>query len=418
MTAITSSPLFPSRPALGGADLADGAGKLRAQDGLISVGTLQSILSQSGGVGRELAGALAGKPDLAQPKSLLKPEDAGVLHSWLAAKREDAGFTAGVEHIANKLEQIIDKELEQRGAEQDPGFDISGLSTRMAALLSQAIVLMSALRTADNALSTKLSLVSFDATKATAASMVREGIANLSSSIVQSVGQVAITGVGAKKSLNGLNAERGALKNNAPKLGKLGDEGRNVQATLSRQNTVKLAADADGLKQVGLKPQNGAARPEVAELSAQPNAAASVADGMAGDKISLQSSNSKLARQHEAALGSSTEDLTAKSQAEQLAMDDTKLKAQAKQTTGKAIMDSSAAAGNIAGGSGRYAATLEQSEQQISQASSRVASTASEETRESSRKADSIIQELLRTLEGISQSKSSAMAAIAGNIRV
>ncbi|KMN49315.1 hypothetical protein VL04_05470 [Chromobacterium violaceum] len=414
MTAITSSPLFPSRPVLGGADLADGAGKLRAQDGLISVGTLQSILSQSGGVGRELAGALAGKPDLAQPKSLLKPEDAGVLHSWLAAKREDAGFTAGVEHTANKLEQIIDKELEQRGAEQDPGFDISGLSTRMAALLSQAIVLMSALRTADNALSTKLSLVSFDATKATAASMVREGIANLSSSIVQSVGQVAITGVGAKKSLNGLNAERGALKNNAPKLGKLGDEGRNVQATLSRQNTVKLAADADGLKQVGLKPQNGAARPEVAELSAQPNAAASVA----GDKISLQSSNSKLARQHEAALGSSTEDLTAKSQAEQLAMDDTKLKAQAKQTTGKAIMDSSAAAGNIAGGSGRYAATLEQSEQQISQASSRVASTASEETRESSRKADSIIQELLRTLEGISQSKSSAMAAIAGNIRV
>ncbi|WP_434626746.1 IpaC/SipC family type III secretion system needle tip complex protein [Chromobacterium sp. CV08] len=414
--AITSSPLFPSRLSQAVSEQADGVAKPRAQDGLISVGTLQAILSQSGGAGRELAGALAGKPDLAQPK--LKPQDAGVLHEWLASKREDAGFTAGVEHTANKLEQAIDKELEQRSAEKGAGFDISGLSTRMAALLSQAIVLMSALRTADNDLSTKLSLVSFDATKATAASMVREGIANLSSSIVQSVGQVAITGVGAKKSLNGLSAERGALKNNAPKLGKLGDEGRSIQTTLGRQNAVKLGADADSLKQVGLKPQNGAARPEVGALSGQPGAAGSVADGMAGDQIGLQSSNARLAKQHETALGGTADGLAVKSQAEQLALDDTKLKAQAKQTTGKAIMDSSAAAGSIAGGSGRYASTLEQSEQQISQASSRVAGTASEETRESSRKADSIIQELLRTLDGISQSKSSAMAAIAGNIRI
>ncbi|MBP4049432.1 IpaC/SipC family type III secretion system needle tip complex protein [Chromobacterium violaceum] len=418
MTAITSSPLFPSRPPLGGADLADGAAKPRAQDGLISVGTLQAILSQSGSVGRELAGALAGKPDLVQPKTLLKPEDAGVLHGWLSAKREDAGFVAGVEHTANKLEQIIDKELEQRGAEQDAGFDISGLSTRMAALLSQAIVLMSALRTADNALSTKLSLVSFDATKATAASMVREGIANLSSSIVQSVGQVAITGVGAKKSLNGLNAERGALKNNTPKLEKMVDEKRNIQTTLDRQNTVKLGTDADGLKQVGLKPQNGAARPEVAELSAQPNAAASVADGMAGDKIGLQSSNPRLSKEHESALVSAAEELDVKIRTEERVIADINLKAETKKTTGKAIMDSSSAVGNISGGSGRYAATLEQSEQQISQASSRVASTASEETRESSRKADSIIQDLLRTLEGNGQSMSSTMAAIAGNIRV
>ncbi|WP_083370188.1 IpaC/SipC family type III secretion system needle tip complex protein [Chromobacterium sphagni] len=415
--AITSSPLFPSRLPSSGVDLAGGAAKPRLQDGPISVGTLQAILSQSGDAGRELAGALAGKPDLAQPK--LKPQDAGVLHAWLADKYEDAGFTAGVEHTANKLEQAIDKELKQRSTEGgDAGFDISGLSTSMAALLSQAIVLMSALRTADNALSTKLSLVSFDATKATAASMVREGIANLSSSIVQSVGQVAITGVGAKKSLNGLNAERGALKNNAPKLSKLGDEGRSVQTTLGRQNTVKLGADADNLKQVGLKPQNGAARPEVSALSGQPSAAGSVADGMAGEQIGLQSSNTRLAKQHETALGGTADGLGVKSQTEQRALDDTKLKAQAKQTTGKAIMDSSAAAGSIAGGSGRYASTLEQSEQQISQASSRVASTASEETRESSRKADSIIQELLRTLDGISQSKSSAMAAIAGNLRI
>lgn len=100
-----------------------------------------------------------------------------------------------VESGVSKL--VNDKVKEQ--AEQGKPFDISGMAPNGAALMVAAIVLMSALRTADNTLSSKLSLVGFDATKATAASMVREGVANLSSSIAQGVGQMAITGVGAKK---------------------------------------------------------------------------------------------------------------------------------------------------------------------------------------------------------------------------
>ncbi|VEB55051.1 pathogenicity island 1 effector protein [Salmonella enterica subsp. enterica] len=61
--------------------------------------------------------------------------------------------------------------------------------------------------------------------------------------------------------------------------------------------------------------------------------------------------------------------------------------------------------------------TQERSEQQISQVNNRVASTASDEARESSRKSTSLIQEMLKTMESINQSKASALAAIAGNIR-
>ncbi|EPZ5034163.1 IpaC/SipC family type III secretion system effector [Escherichia coli] len=85
--------------------------------------------------------------------------------------------------------------------------------------------------------------------------------------------------------------------------------------------------------------------------------------------------------------------------------------------TGNAIMQNSTAVGNIAGGSGQYAATLERSEQQISQASNRVAGTASDDVRESARKANSLIQEILKIMESISQSKMTSMAAVAGNIR-
>ncbi|MGC0152614.1 IpaC/SipC family type III secretion system effector [Chromobacterium vaccinii] len=394
-------------------------GKSPVAKSLVDVKDILPILAGAGRDGQTLAEVMSG-PQLRPPSTELSKQVTDGLKTYLSEKAKDPEFVQDLGVLFDKVESGVNKLMNDKlkeQAEQGKSFDISGLAPSGAALLVAAIVLMSALRTADNTLSNKLSLVGFDAAKATAASMVREGVANLSSSIAQGVGQMAITGVGAKKSLSGINAERGALKNNAPKLAKLGDEGRNIQSALGRQNAVKLGADADGLKQVGLKPQTAAAKPGANELGAQSNAAGGVADGMAGDKLGLQSSNQRLAKQHETALGSAGDDLAVKSQAEQLAMDNTKLKGQAKQTAGKAIMDSSSAASNIAGGSGRYASTLEQSEQQISQASGRVANTASEETRESSRKSDSFVQELLRTLDSISQSKSAAMGAVAGNIR-
>ncbi|EAM8390749.1 hypothetical protein ABI54_25870, partial [Salmonella enterica] len=42
---------------------------------------------------------------------------------------------------------------------------------------------------------------------------------------------------------------------------------------------------------------------------------------------------------------------------------------------------------------------------------------ASDDVRESARKANSLIQEILKIMESISQSKMTTMAAVAGNIR-
>ncbi|WP_019103387.1 IpaC/SipC family type III secretion system effector [Chromobacterium haemolyticum] len=399
---------------------AGAAEKSSVAKSLVDIKDILPILNSAGRDGKALAEVMSG-PQLRPPSAEVSKQVTDALKSYLSEKAQAPAFVQDLGAVYQKVEsgvsKLVDDKVKEQ-AEQGKPFDISGMAPNGAALMVAAIVLMSALRTADNTLSSKLSLVGFDATKATAASMVREGVANLSSSVVQSVGQMAITGVGAKKSLSGINAERGALKNNAPKLAKAGDESRNIQTTLNRQNSVKLGAEPDSLKHVGLKQQQpGAAKLGAGEPGMQSNAAGSVADGMAGDKIGLKSSNQNLSKPHESALSSASEDLPVKSQIEQQTMDDTKLKAQAKQTTGKAIMESSSAASNIAGGSGRYAATLEQSEQQISQASSRVANTASEETRESSRKSDSVIQELLRTLDSISQSKNAAMGAVAGNIR-
>ncbi|WP_181247967.1 IpaC/SipC family type III secretion system effector [Chromobacterium haemolyticum] len=399
---------------------ATGAGTAQATKTLVDILSILPILNIAGNDGQALAEVMSG-PQLRPPSTEVGKQTTDALKSYLSEKAQDPAFVQDPGAVYQKVEsgvsKLVDDKVKEQ-AEQGKPFDISGMAPNAAAVMMAAIVLMSALRTADNMLSSKLSLVGFDATKATAASMLREGVANLSSSVVQGVGQMAITGVGAKKSLSGLNTERGALKNIAPKLAKLSDEARKIDTTLRSQNTIKLGTDADSLKQVGLKPQQpGAAKPGAGELNMQSNAAGSVADGMAGDKISLQPSNQRLSQEHEAELASTGDKLRGKIQAEQLAMDVNKNKAAAKQTTGRAIMDFSSPVSNIAGGSGRYAATLEQSEQQISQASSRVANTASEETRESSRKSDSVIQELLRTLDSISQSKNAAMGAVAGNIR-
>ncbi|MGK7469171.1 IpaC/SipC family type III secretion system effector, partial [Salmonella enterica] len=67
----------------------------------------------------------------------------------------------------------------------------------------------------------------------------------------------------------------------------------------------------------------------------------------------------------------------------------TRIDARMMQMTGDLIMKNSLTVGGIAGGSGQYAATQERSEQQISRVNNRVASSASDEARESSRKSSS-----------------------------
>lgn len=113
--------------------------------------------------------------------------------------------------------------------QKSESFDISGMSSSAVALLAAANTLMLTLNRADSKLSGKLSLVSFDAAKTTASSMMREGMNALSGSISQSALQLGITGVGAKLEYKGLQNERGALKHNAAKIDKLTTESHSIK---------------------------------------------------------------------------------------------------------------------------------------------------------------------------------------------
>ena len=93
------------------------------------------------------------------------------------------------------------------------------------------------------------------------------------------------------------------------------------------------------------------------------------------------------------------------------------LSARRQEMIGDAISRNSMMVGSIAESSGQYASILERSEQQISQASTQVAGTASENAREDASQVSNLIQEILKIMESTSQSKMSTMAAVAGNMR-
>ncbi|MGL5103433.1 MAG: IpaC/SipC family type III secretion system effector [Plesiomonas sp.] len=384
---------------------------------VISTAQLDTILRLVAGEGGKTSATLQqNKPELAAPRDLLKPQDTGVLRSWLESLRLDSSFADSVDTLYSQVEQAVTKELSLRSDEQrDPGFDISGYSNRMTALLVQAIVLMSSLRTADTELSTQLSLVSFEAVKFTAAAMEREGMAALSSSISGAAFQFAVTGVGAKTSLDGLQQQRSALKFNGSKVNNATKELGGMQDALKRPNVASMGSQADSLNKVDLKP-NAQVKPGSAGTDSVENLRSAGANSGSRD-IELAPSNKQFSEEHTAALGNPSNGLSAQQLDESMALELNRLSGQGRYAVGQAIMQSSHAVNSMAMAGGTFAAALERSDQQISQASSRVADNASQETRESSRKSDTIIQDLIRMVDAVNQSRSAAMGAIAGNIR-
>lgn len=93
-------------------------------------------------------------------------------------------------NVTTKANEVVQTQLREQQAEVGKFFDISGMSSSAVALLAAANTLMLTLNQADSKLSGKLSLVSFDAAKTTASSMMREGMNALSGSISQSALQL------------------------------------------------------------------------------------------------------------------------------------------------------------------------------------------------------------------------------------
>lgn len=383
-----------------------GSQSISVKDILSSIGITSSKISE-----------LGLSPTLTAPAPGILTKTTGTVTSFLKTSIQNADIKQDLNALANdfshKANDMVQTHLREQKAEVGTFFDISGMSSSAVALLAAANTLMLTLNQADTQLSGKLSLVSFDAAKTTASSMMREGMNALSGSISQSALQLGITGVGAKLEYKGLQNERGALKHNASKIDKLTTESHSIKNVLNGQNSVKLGAEGvDSLKSLNMKKTGADATKNLNDVTLKSNAGAG-----ATESLGIKDSNKQISPEHQAILSKRLESVESDIRLEQNTMDMTRIDARKLQVTGDVIMKNSVTVGGIAGSSGQYAAIQERSEQQISQVSNRVASTASDEARESSRKSTSLIQEMLKAMESINQSKASALAAIAGNIR-
>ncbi|EKN9804083.1 SPI-1 type III secretion system needle tip complex protein SipC, partial [Salmonella enterica] len=141
-------------------------------------------------------------PTLSAPAPGVLTQTPGTITSFLKASIQNTDMNQDLNALANnvttKANEVVQTQLREQQAEVGKFFDISGMSSSAVALLAAANTLMLTLNQADSKLSGKLSLVSFDAAKTTASSMMREGMNALSGSISQSALQLGITGVGAK----------------------------------------------------------------------------------------------------------------------------------------------------------------------------------------------------------------------------
>ncbi len=383
-----------------------GSQSISVKDILSSIGITNSKISE-----------LGMSPTLTAPAPGVLTQTAGTVTSFLKTSIQNADINQDLNALANnfsnKANEVVQTQLREQKAEVGTFFDISGMSSNAVALLAAANVLMLTLNQADTKLSGKLSLVSFDAAKTTASSMMREGMNSLSGSISQSALQLGITGVGAKLEYKGLQNERGALKHNAAKIDKLTTESHSIKNVLNGQNSVKLGAEGvDSLKSLNMKKTGADATKNLNDVTLKSNAGAS-----ATESLGVKDSNKQISPEHQTILSKRLESVESDIRLEQNTMDMTRIDARKMQMTGDLIMKNSVTVGGIAGSAGQYAAIQERSEQQISQVNNRVASTASDDARESSRKSTSLIQEMLKAMESINQSKASAFAAIAGNIR-
>ncbi|ECG1030447.1 IpaC/SipC family type III secretion system needle tip complex protein [Salmonella enterica subsp. salamae] len=378
--------------------------------------SVKDILSSIGITGSKVS-ELGLSPTLTAPAPGVLTQTTGTVTSFLKTSIQNADINQDLNALANnvttKANEVVQTQLREQKAEVGTFFDISGMSSSAVALLAAANVLMLTLNQADTNLSGKLSLVSFDAAKTTASSMLREGINGMSGSISQSALQLGITGVGAKLEYKGLQNERGALKHNAAKIDKLTTESHSIKNVLNGQNSVKLGAEGvDSLKSLNMKKTGADATKNLNDATLKSNAGAS-----ATESLGIKDSNKQISPEHQAILSKRLESVESDIRLEQNTMDMTRIDARKMQMTGDLIMKNSVTVGGMAGSAGQFAAIQERSEQQISQVNNRVASTASDEARESSRKSTSLIQEMLKAMESINQSKASAFAAIAGNIR-
>ncbi|MGL4351710.1 MAG: hypothetical protein ACRCT2_14325, partial [Plesiomonas shigelloides] len=95
-----------------------GDSAITGQKEVISAAQLDAILRLVAGEGGKTSATLQqNKPELAAPRDLLKPQDTGVLRSWLESLRLDSTFSDSVDTLYSQVEQAAKKELSLRSDE-------------------------------------------------------------------------------------------------------------------------------------------------------------------------------------------------------------------------------------------------------------------------------------------------------------
>ncbi|KVN41173.1 hypothetical protein WJ64_32760 [Burkholderia ubonensis] len=383
------------------------------------------------------AGAFTGRPALARPSSYPDARQTEAIGAWLESQLDDAEFSVQLDALDAGVSRMFDDSLGK--ADGKKPFDISGMSSSQIEVLTQALALASMLRTAYTDLHGKLGQVSFDAATAQAKAIERQGVSALSGSVAQGAMQLGFAGAGAGMQAKGLARERGALGNQGQRLNHLDIEARGIKMDLKQQGksasragidvpdtpNAKRPVAADGGAQKATATNLPASDPKLAAapdvsdtLAAAGEAQRATPDGSAP---AVQSSepqavvNRPLTPEQKAVLEQRLQDIRNESVELNQTMSDERLQAQSLRARGDFLMQIQHPVAGLAAGASRYASTLEESQQQIAQASARVASTAADDAREGSHKASALAAEVLRIIQSSNESRAATMASIANN---
>ncbi|KVZ51090.1 IpaC/SipC family type III secretion system effector [Burkholderia ubonensis] len=345
--------------------------------------------------------------ELAQTQQSLREEG---LDSAVGELGELVNTTLSQATIVSQSQENEDVQLERQ--QDNLVVSIKNLEHRSGKSFQKILELLLSLFQSANQLRQFNIKVTDELVHGTAESLRREGSSMLTSTIFAAAINGVMIGVSTAMQVKATNIKGEALANNKAKMDSLTPKLQDV----ARQAEVKTGVDP-----VGTVPKKSPAvsndRVTPANLPASPrNSGIGVTDGVSSDAVKLRPSDQQLSAKNQAVLDSVTSDLPADHAEEIRQFQQDNLKAERMRAKGEAIGSSAQSVAAIARGPGEYAGKLAQSDQQILQANSRVASTAADDASENGRELRNLQQEMLRNMKEAQQSAMDAMGSSAGRI--
>ncbi|VVD77148.1 IpaC/SipC family type III secretion system effector [Pandoraea anhela] len=257
-----------------------------------------------------------------------------------------------------------------------------------------------------------LASVNTQAVIAAANAVKEQGLAQMMGAISAGALQAGMAGMGAFQSMKGISGERDALKMQAPKpdapppppaTPKVTPETPEVSPTPTLANTPEAPApqarrnsvDAQGPEDV--PPPRPNASHDTPGVNDTPDAPPTAS---ANDPVP-----------------DTTPDTTPDTLPDGPSAEELNLMARQKSTQGSALTMLAAPTGALVNGTGQYAASLAQQEQKLTDSGAQLTKDGVNNMQDQANKDNTLIVEMIRALDSISQAKVAAASAIAGNLR-